>query len=79
MGTGDQVLLHPRQSHSLHSVQGKFDPYWREMMQARNTMGHLPDQQHLFKQTHTQKKRFVSEKKISFGFLFNTKWTTVVL
>jgi len=46
-----QGLLPPRQNHSPRNAPEKSDPYWREMMLAKNMMGHPQDQHRLKKKT----------------------------
>lgn len=56
MGMADQGPLLPHQNHSPHSVLEKSDPYWKEMMLARNMMGHPQDQQCLEKTEKIKEK-----------------------
>ncbi len=57
MGMAGQGPLPPRQNHSHRSVLEKSGPYWREMMPAKNMMGHPQDQHRLEKKTKRGTKR----------------------
>lgn len=56
MGMAGQGPLRPRQNHSPRSVLEKSDPYWREMMLAKNMMGHPQDHHHLEKTERGNKR-----------------------
>lgn len=64
MGTADQGPLPLHHNRSPHSVLEKSDPYWKEMMLARNTMGHPPDQHHLERREGNRKKRRMYERAV---------------
>lgn len=55
MGRVSPGLLLLHQNHSPHSVQEKSDPYWMEMMLAKNTLGHPQGLQHLQKREKQEK------------------------
>lgn len=67
MGMAGQGPLHPPQNHSPRSVLEKSDPYWREMMLAKNMMGHPQDHHRLKKKKERgtkQRKEGISGKSI---------------
>lgn len=57
MGMASQGPLPPPQNHSPRSVLERSDPYWREMMLAKNMKGHPQDQHRLEEKTKRGKKK----------------------
>lgn len=67
MGMVSQGPLRLPQNHSPRSVLEKSDLYWREMMLAKNMMGHPQDQHHLYEKTKKGKKRGIKGKSKGKG------------